>query len=494
MAEGTRLLVDALGERSRRAGPAGRRAHLRRQAHAPRIGTSTGRPRRSTSTAGCASAMRGPRTGASGSRSGAPTCPPTGDGPLVPAADGAGRARRGAARGQGADGRRAPGRNGARWRARRSASARDRHSRAAGPRRPRPHRARRRLRQPRSCPSCSTAAASRPRDRHFATELVYGTTRMRRACDFLVDRFLTRELDLRVRNALRLGAYQLHFLRMPPHAAVGETVEVAPKPARGLVNAVLRRVAGAPVDVARRRHPPQLPRLDRRAPVGRPRREDAIGALEVMNTAPPVTERADGYVQDLASQWVAEAVGAHAGGAGRRPLRRAGGQGHGAGGRRRAPSSRPTSARPASASSARTPRTLPVLAADAARPPFAPGVVRPRPGRRPVLRPRDAAPPSGRPLAHRRRVPRAPGGGPARARRRRRRRSCAPAARSSTPCAPSPTPRPPAIDDHLASTSPRARPGGAARRPVGARRAAAPPPAAGRRHRRHVPPPPPRPA
>ena len=38
--------------------------------------------------------------------------------------------------------------------------------------------------------------------------------------------------------------------------------------------------------------------------------EDAIGALEVMNTAPGVTERADGYVQDLASQWVADAVGA----------------------------------------------------------------------------------------------------------------------------------------------------------------------------------------
>ena len=74
---------------------------------------------------------------------------------------------------------------------------------------------------------------------------MYGTTRMRRACDFLVDRFVARELDLRVRNALRLGAYQLHFLAMPPHAAVGETVEVAPKAARGLVNAVLRRVAEA---------------------------------------------------------------------------------------------------------------------------------------------------------------------------------------------------------------------------------------------------------
>ncbi len=148
------------------------------------------------------------------------------------------------------------------------------------------------------------------RDRHFTTELVYGTTRMRRACDFLVDRFLTRDLDLRVRNALRLGAYQLHMLAMPPHAAVGETVEVAPKAARGLVNAVLRRVADNPVvwpdDATRLSYPDWI--VDRlTADLGA---DAAMATLEVMNTAPPVSERADGYVQDLASQWVAEAVGA----------------------------------------------------------------------------------------------------------------------------------------------------------------------------------------
>jgi 16S rRNA (cytosine967-C5)-methyltransferase len=151
-----------------------------------------------------------------------------------------------------------------------------------------------------------------PRDRHFTTELVYGTTRMRRACDFLVDRFLTRDLDVRVRNALRLGAYQLHFLGMPPHAAVGETVEVAPKAARGLVNAVLRRVAGSEVvwpDAATRLSYPDwiVARLER--DLG----QDAIATLERMNEAPPVTERDDGYVQDRASQWVAQAVDAQPG-------------------------------------------------------------------------------------------------------------------------------------------------------------------------------------
>jgi 16S rRNA (cytosine967-C5)-methyltransferase len=152
-----------------------------------------------------------------------------------------------------------------------------------------------------------------PRDRHFATELVYGTTRMRRACDFLVDRFLTRDLEPRVRNALRLGAYQLHFLSMAPHAAVGETVEAAPKAARGLVNAVLRRVASNPViwpDEATRLSYPDWVVAALTADLGP---TEAVAALVVMNTAPPVTEREDGYFQDLASQWVARAVGAQPG-------------------------------------------------------------------------------------------------------------------------------------------------------------------------------------
>jgi len=151
------------------------------------------------------------------------------------------------------------------------------------------------------------------RDRHFATELVYGTTRMRRACDLLVDRFLSRDVQPTVRNALRLGAYQLHHLGLPPHAAVGETVGVAPRAARGLVNAVLRRVADHPVswpDEAVRLSYPDWVVERLAADLGA---EDALAALEVMNTAPEVTQREDGYVQDLASQWVAGAVAAEPG-------------------------------------------------------------------------------------------------------------------------------------------------------------------------------------
>lgn len=151
------------------------------------------------------------------------------------------------------------------------------------------------------------------RDRALVTELVYGATRMRRACDFLVERFVLRRLDIPTRSALRLGAYQLHFLRVPAHAAVSSTVEVAPRRSRGLVNAILRRVAGAPVawpdDATRLSYPDWI--VDRLViDLGR---TEGMAALEAMDRSPTVTERPDGYRQDLASQWVAGVVGATAG-------------------------------------------------------------------------------------------------------------------------------------------------------------------------------------
>lgn len=150
-------------------------------------------------------------------------------------------------------------------------------------------------------------------DRRFTTDLVYGTTRMRRACDFLVDRFLARPVEGRVRNVLRLGAYQLAFAGVAPHAAVGETVEVAPRRARGLVNAVLRRVADAPVawpDDATRLSVPDWIVDELTTALGRDRALDAVAA---MNEPATVSERPDGYVQDPASQQVAAAVGAQRG-------------------------------------------------------------------------------------------------------------------------------------------------------------------------------------
>ncbi len=151
-----------------------------------------------------------------------------------------------------------------------------------------------------------------PRDRRFVTDLVYGTTRMRRACDALVDRFISSEPQPEVRTLLRLGAYQLHFAGVAPHAAVMETVELAPKRARGFVNAVLRNIGRTgmqwPSDAVRLSYPDWL--FDRLvAELGA---DDALATMAMMNEAPEVTERADGYIQDLGSQWVAAAVPAQA--------------------------------------------------------------------------------------------------------------------------------------------------------------------------------------
>jgi 16S rRNA (cytosine967-C5)-methyltransferase len=152
-------------------------------------------------------------------------------------------------------------------------------------------------------------------DRRFVTELVYGSTRMRRACDSVIDRFVTSPPDEATRSVLRLGAYQLMFAGVPPHAAVGETVGLAPKRTRGFVNAVLRKVSRLSIDEmawasdgARLSYPDWMVDLFR-VELG----SDATAALERMNEPPPVTARADGYVQDESSQWVAAAVAGQAG-------------------------------------------------------------------------------------------------------------------------------------------------------------------------------------
>ena len=147
-------------------------------------------------------------------------------------------------------------------------------------------------------------------DRRFATELVYGTTRMRRACEALVERFVHTEPDAEVRTLLRLGAYQLAFAGTARHAAVGETVELAHPKVRGFVNAVLRRVADSvmvwPDEPTRLSYPDWIVALF----VAELGEFEATAALECMNEPPQVNERRDGYIQDQASQWVAQLVGA----------------------------------------------------------------------------------------------------------------------------------------------------------------------------------------
>jgi 16S rRNA (cytosine967-C5)-methyltransferase len=89
-----------------------------------------------------------------------------------------------------------------------------------------------------------------PRDAAFATQLAYGTLRATGTLDAVLSRLVSRplaELDPKVLDLLRLGAYQLIDLRVPAHAAVDTTVAltraIVGTGASGLVNAVLRKVA-----------------------------------------------------------------------------------------------------------------------------------------------------------------------------------------------------------------------------------------------------------
>lgn len=88
-----------------------------------------------------------------------------------------------------------------------------------------------------------------PRDAALASELAYGTLRRLRRIDHALSPLLERSLDTApapARALLRLGAYQLLFTRIPPHAAVAETVRLATPRHRGFVNAVLRRLSTEP--------------------------------------------------------------------------------------------------------------------------------------------------------------------------------------------------------------------------------------------------------
>ena len=79
-----------------------------------------------------------------------------------------------------------------------------------------------------------------PPDRAFALELFYGSLRNLTLLDFWIGCLRASRVQSDLRDILRLGLYQLFFLKTAPHAAVHETVELAPKKQRSLINAMLR--------------------------------------------------------------------------------------------------------------------------------------------------------------------------------------------------------------------------------------------------------------
>jgi len=92
-------------------------------------------------------------------------------------------------------------------------------------------------------------------DRGLAWHLALGTLRWRGALDSSLQPFLKTpvdRLDPAVKWAMRMGLFEVHCSRTPSRAAVHQAVEVTKavgfRRASGMVNAVLRRASGAPLN------------------------------------------------------------------------------------------------------------------------------------------------------------------------------------------------------------------------------------------------------
>lgn len=148
-------------------------------------------------------------------------------------------------------------------------------------------------------------------DAAFATELVYGTLRLRGRYDAIIALAARRpmeEIDARVADALRLGAHQLLGMRVPSHAAVHESVELvreyANPAAVGFANGVLRTIerasdeewdarlaealTGDELVAARTAHPAWILRALRQSLAAEGREAELDALLAADNEAPAV--------------------------------------------------------------------------------------------------------------------------------------------------------------------------------------------------------------
>ncbi|MDA8371847.1 MAG: rRNA cytosine-C5-methyltransferase [Nocardiopsaceae bacterium] len=118
------------------------------------------------------------------------------------------------------------------------------------------------------------------RDAALATELTYGALRRQGTYDAVLDACVDRSLasvDAEVLPILRLGAHQLLATKIPPHAAVSATVDIARKVIghhrSRFANAVLRKVSARNL-------------AEWLAVVAPDRRSDPVGHLSVVHSHP----------------------------------------------------------------------------------------------------------------------------------------------------------------------------------------------------------------
>src|SRR6266699_1306811 len=93
-----------------------------------------------------------------------------------------------------------------------------------------------------------------PSDRAFALELFYGVVRNLTLLDFWIGCLRASRVESDLRDILRLGLYQLFLLKTAEHAAVHETVSLAPKRQRAIINAMLRGAARRANELIARAH------------------------------------------------------------------------------------------------------------------------------------------------------------------------------------------------------------------------------------------------
>ena len=93
------------------------------------------------------------------------------------------------------------------------------------------------------------------RDKAFVTELVYGSIRQLGRNDYIAAKFSSKpwiEVDSAIVDCVRLGAYQLFDMRVPTHAAVDATVnlarQVAGESKATFVNAIMRKLAATDLE------------------------------------------------------------------------------------------------------------------------------------------------------------------------------------------------------------------------------------------------------
>jgi 16S rRNA (cytosine967-C5)-methyltransferase len=120
------------------------------------------------------------------------------------------------------------------------------------------------------------------RDRAFLTEALYGALRRRDLLDWMLGRFLAAPEKLRpeTRNNLRVGAYQLFWMRVPEWASVDESVR-AERKQPGLVNAVLRNLVREKKNIEREMEAMEALAVDSRAPC-----EERVSAMATLTSHP----------------------------------------------------------------------------------------------------------------------------------------------------------------------------------------------------------------